>query len=802
MSRLATLFLNEGDCATPAEVAPQAQAYTLLFVDDEPNVLKSLHRIFRKENYEILLAPNAAEALRFFAEGRRIHLVISDHRMPGMTGAELLKHIKEQSPDTIRIMLTGHADVHAVMGAINEGAVYKFITKPWNDDDLRITVGLALDQYDLIQENRTLKREGSEKDREIKGLRRFAEVSRSQVGRFLVKQNKLSVADLNKVQKEQRRTKEGLVPLLLRLKLASEDEIFKTIAKELKIETVSLPEWRAPAEVLSLIPQALAEDAGILPLRMEGKRLVVALSDPTDFFRIDDLSFVTGLEIKPVLVKDSELRSKIREVYGETPAVGTMTDLVAEFDPLDTIEVVIDEEEDEDIESLLHSKDQPPAIRIVNAIISEAVRLGASDVHIEPRTKHVAVRYRLDGLLTDKIQAPPSIHLALVSRLKILAELDIAERRKPQDGRITVKTARKIVDLRISTMPTMQGEKVVLRILDRNASVRSLTSLGVEAGAAEVMQRLARTPQGIVLATGPTGSGKTTTLYALLAEAFDPAKNYVTIEDPIEYYLEQAGQVHVREKIGLDFATVLRAVLRQDPDVILLGEIRDLETARVSFHAALTGHLVLSTLHTNSAIASVVRLKDLGLDIPVITSALRGIISQRLVRRLCPSCLQWVEAKHDLIEDLDAADCWKGKIPVPGGCDRCHGSGYAGRLALVEILEMNDPLREVIRQGGGERKIREVARNWGFKTLLEDGIDKAAEGLTSMQELLRVLGPQKKLTRTCPACAQPVATTHRACTRCGTLVSPACRGCGENIETGWSYCPTCAKGLPDATPPA
>jgi type II secretory ATPase GspE/PulE/Tfp pilus assembly ATPase PilB-like protein/FixJ family two-component response regulator len=794
VSRLANLFLKDPGAA-PAPEAPPAR-YRLLFVDDEPNVLRALQRIFRKENYEIRTAATAQEALRHFDGDRPPQLVISDHRMPGMTGAELLKRIKEEHPDAIRIMLTGHADVDAVMGAVKEGAVYKFITKPWNDEDLRITVALALEQYDLIQENRRLKEEERNREREIKTLRRFAEANRSQLGRFLVRHGVLAEADLARARKAQREGSTDLVRALLSLRLVTEDQVVAALVRELKLDVVSLPEWRVPKEVLAFLPRGTCEDAGILPLRVEGKKLVAAMLDPTDHYQLNELAFITGLEVSPVLARASELQAKIEEVFGEVAAAESVADLVAAYDPLDAVEVVLEEEGEEDLEALLRSKDQPPAIRIVNAILAEAVRLGASDVHIEPRTKHVAVRYRIDGLLTDKIQVPPSIHLSVVSRLKIMAELDIAERRRPQDGRITVKTARKIVDLRVSTLPTIQGEKVVLRILDRNAAVRRLSELGLGESEAETLRRLARRPQGIVLTTGPTGSGKTTTLYALLAESFDPRKNYVTIEDPVEYYLEQAGQVYVKERIGLNFASVLRSVLRQDPDVILLGEIRDLETAQVSFHAALTGHLVLSTLHTNSAAATVVRLLDLGLDRAVITAALHAIVSQRLVRRLCPACTAWTEPDPAVLAALNLNDLgrgWTGPAPAGRGCEECHGTGYRGRLALTEILEMSDPLRELVRGGASERELREAAREWGLRSLLEDGVAKAAGGLTTLEEVLRVLGPQGRATRPCPACGHAGELHHRACTACGAPLRRTCPACAAPLDPAWSFCPACAS---------
>lgn len=338
------------------------------------------------------------------------------------------------------------------------------------------------------------------------------------------------------------------------------------------------------------------------------------------------------MDIVPVMANVQDIRDKLTEIYGQDASYSELETLLMDSDQAEGIEIIIEDEDNVSLEELLNSTEEPPAIRLANVIMLEAIRLGASDIHIHPRAKSVVVRYRIDGVLHDKIQFPHNIHMSLVSRLKVMSELDVTERRRPQDGRITVKTPMRIVDLRISTLPTINGEKIVMRLLDRNASVHRLSELGLSNNVLTMVENVISKLQGIILVTGPTGSGKTTTLYSMLQHNATSEKNYVTIEDPVEYYLDMAGQVMIKEKIGLDFTSVLRAILRQDPDVILLGEIRDHKIAEVAFHAAMTGHLVYSTLHTNSTVATIARLLDLGLKPYVVASAIEAIIAQRLVR--------------------------------------------------------------------------------------------------------------------------------------------------------------------------
>ncbi len=735
-----------GTSPTVGERETEAPRYRLLLVDDEVNVLKALQRVFREENYEVVSAINGAEALQRCAE-QPFQVVVSDYMMPGMNGVELLKKIRQQYPDTIRIMLTGHADAGAVMGAIREGAVYRFILKPWNDDDLRVTIGLALEQYDLIQKNRVLEQANSKQGKEIQALAKLTVNHRSQLAVMLYKKGLLNERQLQELHRIAQSRKEPILRLLLEKEWVEEKAIHSLLRKDLLLEEAVLDEYQVPPAVAELLPRSFCVHNWVVPIKLEGKRLTLAMADPMDTGLIDDLRFSAGLEVQTLLADTAAIEAKIQTIYGDAtfePSFAEMENLVSTLDPFESIEVVIDEDEDVSLEELLRQTEEPPAVRLVNAIILEAVRLNASDIHIQPRSKSLVVRYRVDGILKDKIHIPHQMQSALVSRIKIMAELDIAERRRPQDGRVTVKTPMRIVDLRLSTLPTINGEKVVMRLLDRNAAIHQIADLGFGAADEERVLRLTEKPQGIILATGPTGSGKTNTLYSLLQSNADPGRNYVTIEDPVEFYMDMAGQVHIREQIGLTFPTVLRAILRQDPDVILLGEIRDFETAEVAFHAALTGHLVFSTLHTNSAIATVARLFDLGLKPFVVASALEGIIAQRLVRRLCEHCREEIANDSVLARKLGPLFSAEQMPRVfhAKGCRHCSGTGYHGRIGLFEVLVPDEELRHLMTSGASMLEINRAARQAGNRTLLEDAREKVRQGITDGAEVLRVLGPQ------------------------------------------------------------
>ncbi|MDP1708884.1 MAG: ATPase, T2SS/T4P/T4SS family [Gammaproteobacteria bacterium] len=742
MTHYASLFTG----VTPEAASltePVSCVYRLLLVDDDSNVLKALQRVFRQENYIIDTATNGQEALRLLGK-EKFHLMVSDHMMSGMNGAELLKRAKTIQPDMIRIMLTGHADTSAVMGAVNDGAVYKFILKPWNDDDLRITVALALEQHDLLEKNRALKNENKKKTQEIVALNKFAVTNRSQLAVMLHKRNLLNSKQVQELHKLQQTRKDPVIRLLIERDWVNEKTLRDILRKELLVDEVALPEIQIDPAVAALVPRSFCERQWVLPLKSEGRRLLLAMADPMDTGLIDDLRFVSGLEIQVVMADVAAIKAKIAAVYGErSPSFEELETLVSTVDPYEGIEIVIEEEDDRSLEELLRETEEPPAIRLVNSIIIEAIRLGASDIHIHPRTKSVVVRYRIDGVLADKIHIPHHLHMSLISRIKVMAEMDITERRRPQDGRITVKTPLRVVDLRISSLPTINGEKIVMRILDRNSAIHTIHDLGFSSPDLARLVNMVAKPQGIILATGPTGSGKTTTLYSLLQHNATATKNYVTIEDPVEYYLDIAGQVLVREKIGLNFPSVLRAILRQDPDVILIGEIRDFDTAEVAFHAALTGHLVYSTLHTNSAIATIARLFDLGLKPYVIATALEGIIAQRLVRRICTTCRERTSPASELLAQLGPAFTASGLVFQGGiGCAQCNQTGYRGRLALYEVLTPNAELRHMIASGASILDLTRMARQLGTTTLIDDAHAKVRQGLTTVDEILRVLGPQ------------------------------------------------------------
>jgi len=802
MPRLASLFLNQnpndaprGAGPSPAEQPAGKDAYTILFVDDEINVLKAMQRIFRQENYQLIMAGSGKEALDMLKARQPVHVVISDHRMPGMSGAELLKMVKEKYPNTIRIMLTGFADVDAVMGAVNAGAVYKFITKPWNDQDLRLTVGLALEQYDLIIENSRLKRQAATQKKEIKRLSHFVDTHRSQLGTLLVKHQLITKAVLDRALAIQARTRQVLPKTLIHMGVIDEKRLIALIEKHAGIQRVDPQPFEVLEALAHLVPREMCEKNILVPLKRDAHKLIVAMADPTDLMKVDDLAFITGMPIHPMVAAQAEILDKVKEVFGEIDHAGDTLSEIDLNDPTEQIEIVLEEQdEDGDIEDLIKAKDKPPAIRIVNAIISDALRHGASDVHIEPKTKHVMVRYRIDDLLMDKLHIPLNLHPAIVSRIKVMSDLDIAERRRPQDGRITVKTAARMVDMRISTLPTINGEKVVLRILDKNASSKDIAELGLNAKDLAIVSQFIDLPQGILLATGPTGSGKTTTLYSLLHRGAKITKNFVTIEDPVEYYMSMAGQVNVRDKIGLTFSNILRSILRQDPNVIMLGEIRDHETAEVALHSALTGHLVLSTLHTNSSIASITRLRDMGLASYVIADALVGVIAQRLVRKICTHCRVEEHPDRNMLRSLKIANPDFGAYRGTG-CDQCNGSGYKGRIGVYEVFPVDAEIKRMIHRDATEPELLHAARLTGMTTLLDDAVDKIRQGVTTCEEVLRVFGPQNTAEISCMYCAALLEQRHAFCPFCGRELVRTCRNCKQLLAKDWHHCGTCGVKL-------
>jgi type II secretory ATPase GspE/PulE/Tfp pilus assembly ATPase PilB-like protein/FixJ family two-component response regulator len=770
------------------------QGFNLLFVDDEEGVLHALRRIFLEENYQILTATSGEKALAIM-EKVRIHLVISDHRMPGMTGAELLKEMKLKWPETIRIMLTGYADVQSIMGAVKEGAVYKFITKPWNEEDLRLTVSLALQQYVLMQENRKLKEISRKQQLKINNYAGIIDENRGQLGVILVKAGEITKEELETALKK-KGNEESLGEALVRMGLTKEEKIVRILQQHLNIGSIDLKEVILPQSTVRFLPRELCEKSRMIPVKLDGRQIYLAMADPSDIYKLDNISLMTGLKVVPLAAPGTEIVEQLYKVYGDRPSDAFETiDDFADLEPLDEIDIILDEEEKEiSVQELIGSSEVPPVIRIVNAIISEAVRYRASDIHIEPKTKYSVIRFRIDGLLHNKIKIPADLHPATVSRIKILAKMDISERRKPQDGRITVKAGTRIVDMRVSSMPTLSGEKIVLRILDKTASIRKLDELGVLPEDLKKINILIKKPQGVIISTGPTGSGKTTMLYSILNTMMEGSKNFETIEEPVEYFLEEANQVAVREKIGLSFAQVLRATLRQDPDVILVGEVRDYETADVAFKASLTGHMVLTTLHTNNSVASITRLMDMNVKPYIIASALEGIMAQRLVRKVCEQCRTAIIPDQNILDMLKISsemlggETWRGK-----GCDKCNNTGYWGRIGVFEMFVMCDDFRHFINSNYNEGELYGMARVNGMKTLIEDGVEKVKRGYTTLDELLRVIGPQTVYERRCANCERMVDAKFLFCPFCSSFRHNYCTVCRLPLEEEWLGCPFCGK---------
>lgn len=798
MSKYAELFKNvKPDNCGEAPVSSSQEGwglerFTILFVDDEDNVLAALKRIFIDENYDILTASSGEEALRVL-ESRPVHLIISDHKMPGMTGAELLREIKARWPEIIRIMLTGHADIQAIMGAINEGAVYKFITKPWNDEDLRLTVSIALQQYSLIQENKKLKQLAKEQQVKIKNYSGIFEDYRGILGSIIVKAGIISQEQLNKAVKE-KKPDEFITDSIVRLGFTTESKIVETMRKHQNLDFMDLKEAAINPNVIKFLPRDVCEKNRLIPLRLEGRTLTIAMADPSDILKIDHISMLTGFNVLPVISKSSDIKTQLDKVYGGKSEAEAAIDIEEsiDFEPIEEIDVVLEDEESEiNVQELINTSGVPPIVRIVNAIVMEALRYKASDIHIEPKTKYTIVRYRIDGMLHTKIKVPLNLHPAVISRIKILAKMDISERRKPQDGRITLKTGTRIVDVRVSTMPTINGEKVVMRILDKGAAIKKISELGMLEYDLKRLDVVIKKPQGILISTGPTGSGKTTMLYSILYEMLQSTKNFETIEDPVEYFLEDASQVYVREKIGLSFASVLRATLRQDPDVILVGEIRDYETADVAFKAALTGHMVLTSLHTNNTVASITRLIDLGVKPYLIASAIEGIIAQRLVRTVCKYCKGSKPADLETLKLLNISIETIGETAYGKGCDKCNHTGYLGRTGIFELFVMNDEFRQLISGNYKESEIMNLAKAGGMTTLIEDGIEKVKKGITTIEEILRVIGPPTKYERRCESCGNMVDIKFLFCPYCGSFKHNICHNCKMPLEEEWGICPFC-----------
>jgi len=591
----------------------------------------------------------------------------------------------------------------------------------------------------------------------------------AKLGEILVRENLISPQHLREALDYQREHGGRLGFNLVKLGLVSDDMITAVLSRQYGIPSVNLDLFHIDETVLRLIPQEVAQKYSVLPLSRVGATLTLAMVDPTNVFAMDDVKFMTGLNVEPVVVAEASIQEAIAKYYGSTKEIelSTLSDEVvyegasksanggithADLVGLDTIDFdasghaeleVVEDNEEIDLTTLSRLSEDAPVVRLVNVLLVDALRRGASDIHVEPYEKELRIRFRIDGVLYDIMHPPLKLRDALISRVKIMSKLDISEKRLPQDGRIKIKvkvdSRSRELDFRVSTLPTLFGEKVVLRLLDKENLMLDMTKLGFEPDSLTKFQRNISKPYGMVLVTGPTGSGKTNTLYSALQSLNTIETNIMTAEDPVEFNLVGVNQVQMKEQIGLNFAAALRSFLRQDPNIILVGEIRDFETAEIAIKAALTGHLVLSTLHTNDAPSTISRLMNMGIEPFLVATSVNLIQAQRLIRRICKDCKQDHPTPPEAMIEVGftAEEAKKLKTYKGKGCSTCNNTGYKGRIGLYEVLEVTDEIRELILIGASALELRKKAIDDGMISLRESGLHKIRQGVTTIEEVVR-----------------------------------------------------------------
>ncbi|MNB81223.1 GspE/PulE family protein [Paenibacillus camerounensis] len=547
-------------------------------------------------------------------------------------------------------------------------------------------------------------------------------IMKKRLGDLLVENGIISQEQLEEALVEQRKSKRKLGDLLITQGYITEQQLIEVLEFQLGIPHVSLFKYQIDPAITQIIPESMAKRYQVLPFMKEGGKLMVAMADPLDYFAIEDLRMSTGFRIEPAISSRDELTRAIARHYGMRDSMSQM---------------MVELPTQEEIEETEITDEDSPIVRLVNQMIQQAVSLRASDIHVDPGENNLSIRFRIDGTLRTERIIPKQMQGFITARLKIMAKLNIAERRLPQDGRIKMQFDYKMVDIRVSSLPTMHGEKIVLRLLDLSTGVKTVESLGFSDWNAGAFQDMISKPYGIILITGPTGSGKSTTLYAALNQLNTESANIITIEDPVEYQLEGVNQVHVNPAIGLTFAAGLRSILRQDPNIVMVGEIRDTDTAEIAVRASLTGHLVLSTLHTNDAVSTILRLRDMGVEPYLIASSLLGVVAQRLVRKICPDCREEhtpTEQESIMLRRYGLPD----RVIYRGhGCGSCNNTGYKGRIAIHEVLTINDHLRQMITDSASIEELRAAGKAQGMVHLMEDGFLKVSRGITTLQEVMR-----------------------------------------------------------------
>ena len=561
------------------------------------------------------------------------------------------------------------------------------------------------------------------------------------LGDLLVADGLLTAEQLKKALAEQKGSPEKIGSVLVRLNFVNEDQLIGFLSRQYGVPSITLTQLDIESDVLKLVPVPIARKYEVIPVRKMGNSLALAMADPTNVFALDDISFMTNLQVLPLVASQTAIKKAIDRNYeSKTEAItSVLSDMQTD---LGNVEVVEDGEEGAkvDVFELKESADEAPVVKLVNMVLVDAIQKGASDIHFESYEKIFRIRFRMDGVLHEMLAPPKRLESAILSRLKIMSNLDIAERRMPQDGRIKLRYNTREIDFRVSTLPTIFGEKAVLRILDKDSLKLDMTQLGFDEWSLEKFSAVIHQPYGMVLITGPTGSGKTTTLYSAIHTINSPDVNIMTAEDPVEYNLKGVNQVQINEGIGRTFSAALRSFLRQDPDVILVGETRDLETAQISIRAALTGHLVFSTLHTNDCPSTIARLLDMGIPAFLVASSLLLLLAQRLGRKVCRACREPYDADEESLVPYGHVPSGKGKVQFykGKGCATCNFTGMKGRVAIYEVMPISEELRDAILKNAPTAELRSLAQSQGMRTLRQAGLMKVLEGTTTVEEVLRV----------------------------------------------------------------